>query len=156
MAHANTTPRRESADGAFVRTTYYVLLTAVESPLAFTQHFYAPHNRARRRLLQGRRAFATGKRRIMLIVRLLLVFCLAKSATGFATTPRCPDACYKGFMDNGGCPFLVQDTGPDGTGRDTDSFIPRGCHHCKDGAVTYCCENGFSGDSRPIPHSYNR
>ena len=52
----------------------------------------------------------------MQIVRLLLVFCLAKSATGFATTPVCPVSCYKGFMDNGGCPFLV------GSGGGTDSY----------------------------------
>ena len=73
----------------------------------------------------------------MQIVRLLLVFCLAKSATGFATMPGCPDGCYKGFMDNGGCPFLVQDGA-----EEPDSYIPQGCHHCATGAVIYCCENG--------------
>jgi len=123
MGHANTTPRRESAVGARVRT-YYVLLTAVESPLGFTQSTLTPPHKHIAKTCKTAPALqqesptpATGKRSCGdLIVRLLLVFCLAKSATGFATTPVCPVSCYKGFMDNGGCPFLV------GSGGDTDSY----------------------------------
>ena len=82
----------------------------------------------------------------MLIVRLLLIVCLAKSATGFATTPECPDGCYKSFMDNGGCPIVQGGGNP-------DSYIPQGCDDGCDeyGAVAYCCENGYYSDSRPIP-----
>jgi hypothetical protein len=81
----------------------------------------------------------------ILFLRLLLIVCLAKSATGFATLG-CPDGCYKGFMDNGGCPVVLG-------GHDPVTYIPDGCDTlCDgDGAVAFCCANGFASELTHSP-----
>ena len=86
----------------------------------------------------------------MLCLRVLLLVGLAKTATGFATVG-CPDGCYKGFMDNGGCPVVLG-------GQEPDSYVPEGCDALCDGAgaAAYCCANGFDSEltlALYTPHS---